>query len=146
MNIARQRTWLRAPLLRFALILGVAMLLLAGCSINRDDDEDRVLTSVENGQMVEVNQGDRIRIELESNPTTGYEWAVDSTDETILVYEGSAYEAGDGNRVGQGGIQTLTFQAAEPGQAEIHLKYWRSWEGDASVVERFDVTITVRSN
>jgi inhibitor of cysteine peptidase len=146
MNIARQRTWLRAPLLRCALILGVATLLLVGCSINRDNDEDRVLTNEEDGQMVEVNQGDRIRIELESNPTTGYEWAVDSTDETILVYEGSAYEAGDGNRVGQGGIQTLTFQAAEPGQAEIHLKYWRSWEGDASVVERFDVTITITSN
>jgi inhibitor of cysteine peptidase len=146
MNIATQGTNPCVSLFRFALIAGLATLLLAGCSINGDDDEDHVLTKDDNGQTVEVNQGDRIRIELESNPTTGYEWALDSTDETILVYEGSTYEAEDGNRVGQGGIQILTFQAADPGQAEVHLKYWRSWEGDASVIERFDVTITVTSN
>jgi inhibitor of cysteine peptidase len=133
----------RKPLL---LAVSVLAIVLASCSINGGDDEDHLLTNDDSGQTVEVNQGDRIRIELESNPTTGYEWALDSTDETILVYEGSTYESEDGNRVGQGGIQTLTFQAAEPGQAEIHLKYWRSFEGDASVVERFDVTITVNSN
>lgn len=128
------------------LIAGLVTVLLTACSINGGDDEDHVISGDDNGTTVEVNQGERIRIELESNPTTGYEWAVDSTDETILTYEGSTYESEDGDRVGQGGVQTLTFHASEPGQAEIHLKYWRSWEGDASVVERFDVTVVVETD
>jgi inhibitor of cysteine peptidase len=131
---------------KIALIAGLSALLLAGCSTNGDDDEGIVVTGDDNGTSVEVNQGDHVRIELDSNPTTGYEWAVDSTDETILVYEGSSYESKNGDRVGQGGTQTFTFQAADPGKAEIHLKYWRSWEGDSSVIERFDVTITVTMN
>jgi predicted secreted protein len=71
---------------------------------------------------------------------------VDEVNESVITYQGSIYEATDGSLVGQGGTQTLTFQAANSGESTIHLKYWRSWEGDSSVVERFDVTVTVSSD
>ena len=135
--------------LRILLALAVAGLLLGGCSINDDDgngDAELSLAADDNSGAFEVSRGDTIVIELDSNPTTGYEWSVDEVDESVITYRGSAYEAADGNLVGQGGTQTLTFQAANSGDSEIHLKYWRSWEGDSSVVERFDVTITVSSD
>ena len=32
-----------------------------------------------------------------------------------------------------------------PGSTTVRLKRWRPWEGDKSVVERYDVTIDVSS-
>ena len=34
-------------------------------------------------------------------------------------------------------------RARGKGRAVLHWKYWRAWEGDASVIERFEVTVDV---
>jgi inhibitor of cysteine peptidase len=142
--ISRSQARYRTHMLLF-LALALSALLFSACSNGDDDDQaaDLTLTVEDNGGSFDVSQGDRIRIELASNPTTGFEWAVDNINPSVLRYEGAMYEADDTSLVGQGGTQRITFQAINPGESVIQLKYWRSWEGDDSVVDRFEITVSV---
>ncbi|MEZ4521208.1 MAG: protease inhibitor I42 family protein [Thermomicrobiales bacterium] len=136
--------------MRILLVAIALSLLLSGCITGDDDDggtdPDLTLTNGDAGGTFEVNEGDTIVVELESNPTTGYEWSVDELTPAVLTYTGSEYEPDEGDAVGQGGTQRLSFQAANPGQATLALKYWRSWEGDSSIDQRYTVTIDVTSS
>jgi inhibitor of cysteine peptidase len=132
---------------RLVLIVALLSLGLMGCITGDDDgggdDGGWILTKVDAGGTFEVNEGQTIVIELDSNPTTGYEWAVDELSPAVMTYTGSEYQPDDGDVVGGGGTQRLSFQAAKPGRATLALKYWRSWEGDSSIAERYSVTIDV---
>jgi inhibitor of cysteine peptidase len=101
------------------------------------------LTAADQGRAISVSSGDEIAIRLASNPTTGYEWAVAALDEQRITYLASNYEAPGNGMVGQGGTQELRFRATGAGESTLTLKYWRSWEGDASIVEQYSVTIRV---
>ena len=93
-----------------------------------------------------INEGDRIIIRLEENSSTRYLWAVD-------VKEGDSVEIQDSNSsvstdtgFGADGLRTITFTAKKPGLTQIKLKQWREWEGDDSVIDRYNVTINVLKN
>lgn len=101
------------------------------------------LSKADNGRAIAVDRDGAITITLESNATTGYSWAVDSIDDQVVTLESDTYVAPTNGMVGQGGTQEMTFRAMGTGESEVSLKYWRPWEGDASVVERFVVTVTV---
>jgi predicted secreted protein len=46
--------------------------------------------------------------------------------------------------MGGGGQRRWTFTAQKAGMATLELKLWRTWEGDASISERFTVTLHVQ--
>ncbi len=64
-------------------------------------------------------------------------------DKKTLELVDSSYTRSFPERIGSGGWRTLTFKAISAGTSPIKLKYWRAWEGDASVVKRFDITVQV---
>ncbi len=102
------------------------------------------LTQADDGRLVSVGLGDVIKVSLAENPTTGYRWAADALDMTVLQLQDSTYSLNPGGGIGGGGIRTMTFQAASPGSARLKLKLWREWGGDASITNRFSVTVTVQ--
>jgi inhibitor of cysteine peptidase len=104
------------------------------------------LTKANNGQSIEVRQGDEIILRLPENPTTGYRWHIDRADG--LSPEMSEHTTGsdqpDPNpRFGQAGVRESRFRAKEPGARRLELKHWREWEGERSVTERFAVDIRI---
>lgn len=101
------------------------------------------LTREQNGRVVVVKVGDAISVRLPENPTTGYSWAIDSLDATRLEAGAASYH-GEGVGLGAGGVRTWALGARAPGKTRIELKRWRHWEGDASVVERFAVTLDIK--
>lgn len=101
------------------------------------------LAQADTGGTFEVHQGDGIVIELEENLTTGYQWELVSVDEEIAGLHSSEYSLPDDAQIGEGGRRILTFEAHSVGSTEIHLKQYRPWEGDRSIIERFDVTLKV---
>lgn len=109
--------------------------------------ERSVLTIVQEdkGKSFEVHLDDAIVIRLPENPTTGYRWAIDKVDEKLLELQESDFTPPSEPRLGAGGWRTLTFKAKSIGTSHIQLKHWREWEGDDSIIERFDVTIRIRS-
>jgi inhibitor of cysteine peptidase len=101
------------------------------------------LTLADSGKSVEVRPGDTIAISLEENPTTGYRWAIDSLDQHSVTSMGDAHTPA-GSGVGGGGTRIFTLQAVKTNTTEVRFKLWREWEGDKSIIQRFDATIHVR--
>lgn len=135
---------LAVPFVLCGLLMGVA-----ACGVRDDDDgggainADVEVTDADNGKSFTVRTGDHIQITLNSNPTTGYEWAVQTIDDTVLSYQGSKYDSANTGLVGSGGMQTLTFRAELPGDSPIELKYWRSFQGDSSIGQTFSIQVKV---
>ena len=134
--------------------LVLAMILLAGCAAKGDaSDAVRagvqengvwVLTRADNNRTAELRIGERLDVRLPENPTTGFSWAVDENDRRLLTLEGTAYAPPDEvGFIGARGQRTFSFTARQPGDVALKLKYWRIWEGDGSVAERFAVTLRI---
>ena len=106
------------------------------------------LTEKDNGGTVRVVPGAKIRIQLNSNPTTGYSWALTGKpDEKVLKSDGNEYKVNDhpAGMVGVGGVDTWTFSALAAGKTELALAYARPWEKDKEPAQAFKLTVVVDS-
>ena len=102
------------------------------------------LTRADDGKALTVNPGDVVSISLPETPTSGFRWAVDSSDPDILEpLDSEWHESVDTGGLGSGGERRLRFKVRQPGTTQLKLKRWREWEGDRSVVERFDTNLKV---
>jgi inhibitor of cysteine peptidase len=132
--------------------LALALILLAGCAGAPPDEvsagvrENGVLalTRADNNRTAELRVGERLEVRLPENPATGFSWAVDENDRRLLALEDTAYTPPDeAGFIGARGQRTFRFTARQPGDVALKLKYWRVWEGDGSVTERFAVTLKI---
>ncbi len=96
-----------------------------------------------NGKTVTVPLNGTLIVSLDSNATTGYAWALDSVDATILESKGSEYIAPVTTLIGAGGTEEWTFNAIAVGQTTLKLKYVRSFEPEEEPADTFEVTVTV---
>ena len=101
-----------------------------------------LLTEADNGKLITLKKGDRIQIKLAENPTTGFQWAI-NTPKNFLSLEKSDYVAASPQLMGSGGERILTFLAQKTGKTSLKLKLWRSWEGEKSVVNRYQINIKI---
>ena len=104
-----------------------------------------MLTQADNGRTIQAHTGDQIIISLDENPSTGFLWAIDKTDNSMLTQQSSDFTPMPGGALGSGGTRVFTFVAKNAGTVNLQLKYWRSFEGDSSIIRRFNVTIQVQS-
>ena len=137
-STAGQRRTPRRWLLVFVISMSILMLLLASCTASTS------LTSPDNGKTIQVHAGDEIDIALDSSPDTGYRWAIEKSDDTLLTLKQSNFSASNSS-IGSSGTQTFTFVAKSVGTVNLQLKYWRSFEGDKSIIRRFAVTIQIQA-
>ncbi len=131
---------------RWIIILAVVLVVLGICIgiVMLRQPKQLTLTETDAGKTVQVHPGDHILIQLDANATTGFSWAIDKTDTTILALQSEGYTLYPGGAIGSGGTAEFTFIAQHVGTAQLQLKYWRSWEGDSSIVKRYDITIQVQ--
>lgn len=126
---------LAVVLVVLGIIIGIVMLM---------QPRQLTLTEADAGKTVQAHPGDHILIQLSANAATGFSWAIDKTDTTILALQSESYTPNPGGALGSGGTATFTFLAQRAGSVHLQLKYWRSWEGDSSIVKRYNVTIQVQ--
>lgn len=81
---------------------------------------------------------------LESNPSTGYLWAAESSDESVAYVQSSeaAAEDSDSGLVGQPFVAPFRICGSGEGTAEITFSYARPWE-DAAPAMQFTVSVSV---
>ena len=91
--------------------------------------------------MIEV--GDRLLVELCSNPTTGFEWDYEMTIENILREEDYDFEEPDEDVVGAAGIEIWSFLAVEKGTTEVLMEYSQPWEGGLKAEWTYNIAVTV---
>ena len=87
-------------------------------------------------------------VELEGNPTTGYEWTYELSNPRIIrevSYEYIGYQ-GDEEVVGVGGVFVFSFAGLTEGETEITFNYSRSWEEDIPPKETVVYLAVVDSN
>ncbi len=82
-------------------------------------------------EVIRVSVGGEFSVRLESNPTTGYVWDVDTLAESI-EFLGSEYEKSAGEHSpGDPGIQAFRFRARKAGEHQINFILKRQWEKNA---------------
>lgn len=145
----------RLPFLSRLILAALAVLLAAGCSAAKNDPPVAVpagsrengmliLSRADNNRSAEVKIGERIAVRLPENPGAGFGWAIDETDRQRLALDSTAFAEATEVYVGARGQRIFTFTARQVGEVALKLKYWRFWEGDASVTERYAVTLKIR--
>ena len=126
----------------------ILIFLLSSCATDtgKHTMSSTTLTEQDKGKTITVHQGDQVIISLKENPTTGYQWTIDKGDNALLTLNTTqtGYTPSPGGAVGGGGRHIFVFDAKEPGTVHLQLKLYRTWEGDSSVRDRFDVVIQIQ--
>jgi inhibitor of cysteine peptidase len=135
---AGQQRISRRWLFELTVSTGILVLFLTGCAGTTS------LGGSDNGKTITVHVGDEVDIALDSNPTTGFDWAIDKSNDSLLALKQSDYSSSS-NAIGSGGTRTFKFMAKGAGTVDLQLKYWRSFEGDRSVTQRFAVTVQIQA-
>jgi inhibitor of cysteine peptidase len=99
------------------------------------------LTESNDGQSFNLQTGDQILVEFDESPTTGYRWAVDYVGDVLAFQNSNFSPAGSG--IGGGGKRVFSFTAERAGSSRLSMKLWRDWEGDSSVIKRFDASLHI---
>lgn len=135
MNMRRKLCWIGNGL------LCLLLLLLASCG---SQSGKVLLTRADQGKTVVAHVGDQITLQLDENPSTGYQWSIVQTDNQVLELQHSTYTPTPSGLVGSGGTRLFTFVAKKPGTVHLQLKLWRSFEGDASISDRYSVMLQIQ--
>ena len=126
-----------------AAVLGLSVaMVLAGCATKSAARLE--LTKKDSGSTQTLSVGQELRITLDSNPTTGYQWAVDGEVPPQLEQAGVPKYAARSGALGAGGTEVWTFSTVSSGEGPLELKYWRSFEPSATPAETFHVTVRVK--
>jgi len=125
---------------------------VSGCSskpgttgkTNPEPPAPLALTAKDTGSTHSMQVGQQLRVTVDANPTTGYQWAVDGDVPAPLAQSGHPiYKIGSG-AIGSGGTEVWTFAARAAGSGTLKLKYWRSFEATTPPVKTFEVTVDVK--
>ena len=92
---------------------------------------------------LELEVGDKIKLELCSNQTTGFNWDYEFTAENIVKEVSHDYEEPGESVVGAPGVELWTFEAIEKGTTEIKMEYSQPWEGGTKTEWTYTVKVTV---
>jgi inhibitor of cysteine peptidase len=150
-----------------AQLFGVVVLVaLIGCGMEeppidegsgvggKADDGSRepglVIDESGNGLTFDVLEGESVIVRLPSNPSTGYEWQVVSTDRTF-GYPATVNFIPSPLDVGEGGITELVWKTGGAlslvGSHTVTLEYRRPWEDPVQQqpVDAFTFTVVVHA-
>jgi inhibitor of cysteine peptidase len=98
----------------------------------------RVYTRADNKIVAPV--GESFTIELEGNPTTGYEWELEFDNDKLKLMD-RQYQPPDANAVGGGGKEQFKLKAIKKGDTVIRAIYKRAWERDPIEEKKFNVQL-----
>jgi len=132
----------------FSVFILSILLLLSSCIVTSHDYNielscEKFAENSHYSSDFELEVGDKIRLELCSNPTTGFQWEYQMTQENVLKEEDHDYEEPDGDVIGAAGLELWTFEAVEEGTTEVLMTYSQPWEGGEKEEWTYTMTVTV---
>ena len=96
------------------------------------------------GHALTASPGDRLELQLDENPTTGFRWYAEDDQSGVLVLEQDAFIRPRSGVSGAGGTREFTFRVAKPGQAMLRVYNRRSWEKDKPPHAVFELRVTAQ--
>jgi inhibitor of cysteine peptidase len=106
-------------------------------------DSSMQLADEDNGKTIELKVGDTMEIALQGNPTTGYQWQVESFDTAVLEAVGDPEYTPDTDAIGSGGVFVFHFKALATGTTPLQLEYLRVWDTSVPPVELFTLNVVI---
>ena len=88
---------------------------------------------------ISARAGETFIVELEGNPTTGYQWELSESDEQFRMVEKDYGQPGAG--IGAATKERFVIKALEPGSTEMIFKYKRPWETEVLETKTFRLRI-----
>ena len=131
----------------YRVFITTALACLFGCShLSKSDDETirRALTAADAERSITVAPNGSFDIELQSNPTTGYEWSLSVEPPEVVATKSKQYTADASGRVGVGGVTRWSLNARMVGSATLTFMYSRPWEKGVSPTRIVTFQIDVR--
>ena len=132
----------------FIFTIFATVLLLSSCIVTSHDFNveiscDEFGQNNHRSDEFEVEIGDKIRMKLCSDPTTGFQWGYEMTVENVLKEEDHDFEEPEGDIPGAAGIEIWTFEAVETGTTEVQMEYSQPSEDGLKSQWTYNVTVTV---
>ena len=125
----------------FFSLLAVGLLVLSGCSMLT-----LVLDESDGGTIQRMTVGELLRIELEGNASTGYEWArvepASFAGSPLDIEKEGDVQPNGLQPIGGGGTYCFRYRAMRLGTITLAFEYRRPWEPDMPI-ESYAVTIWV---
>ena len=134
---------------RFILSLLLSSSIASTPAVSADEgaastDASVKITSQQNGQTVSIPSGTTFEVQLDGNPTTGYQWQYAETKSaSVRQLTKAQYKASQPARIGSGGDFTFRFKAEKPGSATLNFLYIRPWEKNISPARTFKINVEV---
>ncbi|MCI4337787.1 MAG: protease inhibitor I42 family protein [Thermoplasmata archaeon] len=88
---------------------------------------------------ISVRRGERVVLDLDSNPTTGYRWEAEF-DPALLRLAEHRYVPG-ADRPGAGGRQHFEFEGLAVGAGALRFFYRSSWRAGTPRQQEYNVTV-----
>jgi len=128
--------------LNFILLISIVLIFTSiGCS-------PATVTIKESNQNEKycIKKGDILEIELNANPSTGYNWQITHHDNSKLKIIDETYIAKKVKRgmVGSGGKKIYIFNAIDKGNTIIELHYSRPFEKEGPYKKKFHINLEIR--
>lgn len=103
------------------------------------------VTDADNGKDIEINAGQTLRVELASNPSTGYDWTLSGDPAPLKLIKSFHQNNKQGaNRPGAPRTAVFQLRSPSPGAANVTFVYRRSWEYNVAPAKTFSVRVNVR--
>ena len=93
-----------------------------------------------NEQNISIKKGQEFGLDLESNPTTGFEW-IPEFDKNIINLTSHTFRPSS-TLIGSGGTDNFTFKGVSQGTTNLKFQYKRSWDKDFAQEKVFLVNVT----
>lgn len=120
------------------------LLILLGAVTPPAASEVKALQAKDSGQEIQVKAGAIIELSLEEQAGTGYQWEFDRLDEKhFKLVKTATRPLAANNRVGGPLLETWRLIATTPGESQLSLDYFRSWEGRGQAVKHFQVKVRI---
>ena len=137
-------------MIRSAIIIFLTTLFLALLALGQNDPPSvasfspvMTVTDQENGKTISLSKGATLIVQLASNPSAGYSWALEG-DPSPLKLVNSEYKQDQSGKMGAPGVQQFRFKATADGASTLKLVYRRPWEKHVAAAKTFTLNVNVR--
>ena len=102
-----------------------------------------IVTAHDNGKTIDLPKAATLVVELESNPSTGYSWAVRGDSAPLKLLSSDYKQSDQSGKVGAPGVQQFRFEAGTLGTSSLKLIYRRPWEKDVAPAKTFALVVKI---
>jgi len=104
------------------------------------------VTDQDSGKTIELARGATLVVELSSNPSTGYSWAVKGDPAPLKLLSSDYLQPNQSRAIGAPSMQQFRLGATAPAASALKLVYRRPWEKDVAPAKIFTLNVNVRQN